>query len=570
MGFCAMKLISLTCDKSEFKPFFFNESGVSIILGDGAKINGGTSNGVGKTLSLKLIHHCLGANTDPLLTKTVPEWIFTLHFKVGNNLYKVSRTGDGKNIWLLDKLISLKEYKIWLNEQDIFNLRDNIPDLTFRALVKRFTRMVKGDCEKATYTAKENEYPALLRTIFLLGIDYQLVLNKHLSKLELDKSTKLINQYKEDPILLDFFRAGTQPKVRLEFLEKEVPRLKEDINNFKVADDYRDIELEANKLTSFIRDISFEQEALVQQIHNLNQVIQDQPDITKNDLLELYQGIELLFKTEALQHFDAVERFHNNLSINRKQRLEEDKQQLHLRLEKLNDQRAISEKLRDEKVQYLHGKKALDDYVVLTQKLSQLTSEQERLTEYSEAISKLEKQKLEIKSRRLEDDRKATSYVESNPIEKFDHEFTKLANMLYPRVAAGITLSANNGDRNQIRYDLEASIEGDGSDGISDAVILCFDWVILTLGLNHSMKTLWHDNRLFADIDPKVRAKWLKYIALEAEKRGLQYIFSINTENFEAMEDYLSPDEFKNLESKQIIRLKGDTPENKLLGIQFG
>lgn len=185
---------------------------MSIILGDGAKINGGTSNGVGKTLSLKLIHHCLGANADPLLTKTVPEWIFTLHFKVGNNLYKVSRTGDGKNIWLLDKLISLKEYKIWLNEQDIFNLRDNIPDLTFRALVKRFTRMVKGDCEKATYTAKENEYPALLRTIFLLGIDYQLVLNKHLSKLELDKSTKLINQYKEDPILLDFFRAGTQPK----------------------------------------------------------------------------------------------------------------------------------------------------------------------------------------------------------------------------------------------------------------------------------------------------------------------------------------------------------------------
>lgn len=565
-----MKLISLTCDQPNFKPLIFNETGLSIILGDGAKTVGGTTNGVGKTLSLKLVHHCLGANGDSLLAQKVPDWIFTLHFKIKNDLYKVSRTGDGKTIWLLDKVISLKEYKKWLNEQDIFKLQNNIPNLTFRALVKRFTRISKADCENATSTAEEKDYVALLRTIFLLGIDHQLVLNKHLSKIELDKSNKLINQYKDDPILLDFFRAGTQPKVRLEFLEKEIPRLKDDIDKFKVADDYRDIELEANRLTASIRDLAFKQEALIQNINNINQVILDQPDITKNDLLELYKGIELLFKAEALQHFDAVERFHNNLSVNRRQRLEEEKLQLNQELEEVNSQRQVTENLRDEKVQYLHGKRALDDYVVLTQKLAQLTSEHERLIEYNEAISNLEKQKLEIKAKRLEDDIKATAYVDSNPIQKFDDEFTKIANLLYPRVAAGITLSANNGDRNQIRYDITASIEGDGSDGISDAVILCFDWVVLTLGLNHSMKMLWHDNRLFADIDPKVRATWLNYISVEAQKRGYQYIISINTENFDAMKDYLSDDDFKAMESKKIVRLKGDNPYNKLLGIQFG
>lgn len=565
-----MKLISLTCDQPNFKPLIFNETGLSIILGDGAKIVGGTTNGVGKTLSLKLVHHCLGANADSLLAEKVPDWIFTLHFKIRNDLYKVSRTGDGKTIWLLDKVISLKEYKKWLNEQDIFNLHNNIPNLTFRALFKRFTRVSKADCENATSTAEEKDYVALLRTIFLLGIDHQLVLNKHLSKLELDKSNKLINQYKDDPVLLDFFRAGTQPKVRLEFLEKEIPRLKDDIDKFKVADDYRDIELEANRLTALIRDLAFKQEALIQNINNINNVILEQPDITKSDLLELYKGIELLFKAEALQHFDAVERFHNNLSINRRQRLEEEKLQLNQELEKINAQRLVTENLRDEKVQYLHGKRALDDYVVLTQKLAQLTSERERLVEYNEAISNLEKQKLEIKAKRLEDDRKATAYVDSNPIQKFDDEFTKIANLLYPRVAAGITLTANNGDRNQIRYDITASIEGDGSDGISDAVILCFDWIVLTLGLNHSMKMLWHDNRLFADIDPKVRATWLNYISAEAQKRGYQYIISINTENFEAMKEYLSEDDFKAMKSKKIVKLKGDSPSNKLLGIQFG
>lgn len=165
-----MKLISLTCDKPTFKPLIFNENGLSIIIGDGAKDSGGTSNGVGKTLSLKLVHHCLGANADPILTKTVPDWIFTLHFKIKNDLYKVSRSGDGKNIWLLDKIISAKEYKIWLHEQDIFNLQNPIPELSFRSLIKRFSRVSKADCDKATNTAKENDYPALLRTIYLLGI----------------------------------------------------------------------------------------------------------------------------------------------------------------------------------------------------------------------------------------------------------------------------------------------------------------------------------------------------------------------------------------------------------------
>lgn len=72
---------------------------------------------------------------------------------------------------------------------------------------------------------------------------------------------------------------------------------------------------------------------------------------------------------------------------------------------------------------------------------------------------------------------------------------------MYPRVPAGIVLDVNTGD-NKIRYDLSIQIEGDDSDGINDARILCFDWLVFTCGENHAMDMLWHDNRLFADIDP--------------------------------------------------------------------
>lgn len=565
-----MKLVSLSCNQPTFKTLQFKENGISIILGDGAKDHNGTSNGVGKTLSLRLVHHCLGANADPSFTKVFPEWIFTLRFKHEGVNYNVSRTGDGKRIWLGDNSVTLTDYRNWLNEQSFFNLKNKISDLSFRSLFKRFTRVKKADCDSPSKTDKEPDYPALLRTMFLMGANHELIINKHSSKAELDKANQNIKQYKEDPILLDFFRAGTQPKVRLEFLDQEIPRLRRDINLFKVADDYRDIEIEANELTDHIRNIAFDQESIKQQLNDISQMILEQPDISKNDLLELYKGIETVFKPEALMHFDAVERFHHNLSVNRKIRLEEDKNNLKDKLVNLDLERLRLEHERDKKIQYLHGKKALDDYVALTQELSNLTNEHQRLTEYYSAISALEKKKLEIKEKRLEDDRRATAYVEDSPLENFDKNFKSVANHLYPRTPAGITLSANTSDRNQIRFNLDINIEGDSSDGIGDAVILCFDWIILTLGLNHSMEMLWHDNRLFADIDPKVRSNWLNYIALEAEKRGLQYIISINTENFEAMQEYLPAQELNRLKSRQIVELKGDAPTNKLLGIQFG
>jgi hypothetical protein len=51
---------------------------------------------------------------------------------------------------------------------------------------------------------------------------------------------------------------------------------------------------------------------------------------------------------------------------------------------------------------------------------------------------------------------------------------------------------------------------------------------------------------------------------------GKQYVASINTENFDAMRDNVETDQWKVLENAVVLTLRGDKPENKLLGIQFG
>jgi uncharacterized protein YydD (DUF2326 family) len=113
-------------------------------------------------------------------------------------------------------------------------------------------------------------------------------------------------------------------------------------------------------------------------------------------------------------------------------------------------------------------------------------------------------------------------------------------------------------------------IEGDDSDGINAARIICFDWVLLMQGSNHTMGFLWHDNRLFADIDPGARAAWFRFVTTVLAGTGKQYIASLNTENFDAMKQYLDDDVAKTLTDSIRLTLRGDKAQNKLLGIQFG
>lgn len=44
----------------------------------------------------------------------------------------------------------------------------------------------------------------------------------------------------------------------------------------------------------------------------------------------------------------------------------------------------------------------------------------------------------------------------------------------------------------------------------------------------------------------------------------------LNTENYEAMREYLADSEWYGLQDSVVVTLRGDRPENKLLGVQFG
>lgn len=564
-----MRLISLTCDQQTFHPVIFNETGLTLVIGDSSKEKEGSSNGVGKTLTLGLIHHCLGANADKKLAAAVPDWWFTLLFSFNGKEYRISRTGSGKKITLNDKPISLKKLREWLDEAGFFNLQPSVPLISFRSLFKRFARYSREDCLSPTKTNKESDFDSQLRTLYLLGLDCSLITSKRQNKHDLDQIGQALKNWQQDDVLKDMFRAGAQPKVRAEWLDREIPRLREDLNKFQVADNYRTLESEASDLTRSVRAIEKDQAIIAFQLDSIDKTLAEHPDISRQDLLDLYSGLQEIFKPEALAHFEAVERFHSSLSINRRTRLQNDKLRLQTQLHKLNQERERLVEQRDKKLQALHGKRALDEYAALAKQLAEIEEEKERLSEFLNFSSNLQAKAQKIRERRVEEDRLAVTYAASNPLADLDAEFTNLAEVLYPRTPAGIVLEANTGD-NQLRYDLTVQIEGDDSDGINAAKILCFDWLILMHGSNHTLDMLWHDNRLFADIDPGVRGRWFSFVNSTLKFSGKQYIATLNTENYDAMMATMASEVREEIADAVTLTLRGDQAKNKLLGIQFG
>jgi uncharacterized protein YydD (DUF2326 family) len=565
-----MKLLELSANQASFRKLEFNTSGLTVIVGDGSNVDGreGNSNGVGKTLSLGLTHHCLGANANPAWARALQGWWFYLRISLNGREYSIGRTGDGKKITLDGTPIKIGALRQWLDASGAFELQ-GLPHLSFRSLVKRFSRYAREDCVDPVKLGKEPDYDGRFRSLYLLGVDTGLVVTKRVRKLSLDLLTQRLKASESDPLLETMFRAGSNPKVRAEWLDREIPRLEEDLRRFQVAEDYRAIELEAGALTREMRALEKRSAVLRFQMDSIQKTLDTHADIGREHLLELYAGLEDAFRPEALKHFEEVERFHQQLTSLRKERLNADWQLL---ASEERDAQSAWKKVsaaRDAKLQSLQGKRALDEYAQTAQQLAVLRAEREQLRTFMNLGARFQAEQQLLREQGVEEDRLAADYVATSPLVKADGVFRELASILYAKAPAGIVLE-NNTRENQLRYDLTVQIEGDASDGINAARILCFDWLLLLHGRHHSVDFLWHDNRLFADIDPQSRGHWFGHVMKAAQESGKQYVASINTENFDAMLPFLSEGEQSELNSAVRLRLRGDKPEHKLLGIQFG
>jgi len=572
-----MLLIKVYSNQASFRTVEFNTTGLSFVVAKqknpGSSEQGKTYNGVGKSLLVSIIHFCLGADAKNYKTfcEKLPGWEFFIDYEIDDEKYTAKRaTNNPKNIELNNEVITVNKFNKKM-ESLCFNIPEDITFLTFRSLIPFFIRSKKESYVAYNKPVKTGtDYQALLYNAFLLGLDVVLVQKKYTIRKEQERVKNQEKNFKNDSLLRDFFTGSKDVTLTLVDLEERIKRLDDDLSNFKVAEDYNDVQLEADEIEKELFALNNSVILIQNNIENINKSRQFSPDIDKENIKNIYNESNIHFPENMTKTLDELELFYKKLIFNRKRRLLE--QQNNLKLEQQNKKLDV-EKLQkelDKLMQYLGEHKALDLFVSLSNQNAELKAERDSLKKYHELQSEYKTQERQFEKGLIELTEVTEQYlteIEPDTIVLRDY-FRTLAKVFYPDSVAGLTIECNDGE-NQLRFNIEAKIESDASDGINNVKIFCYDLTILFKGFNHNIDFVFHDSRLFDGTDERQKADMFKIVYEKFAQENKQYIATVNQNQLDEIKKNINDDEFEKIITQNtVLTLTDESDSEKLLGIK--
>jgi len=572
-----MRLIKVYSNQASFKTVEFNKTGLSFVVAKqknpGSSEQGKTYNGVGKSLLVRIIHFCLGADAKnyKIFCEKLPEWEFFIDYEIGNERYTAKRaTNNPKKITLNNRVISVKKFNEKM-ESLCFNIPEGISFLTFRSLIPFFIRLKKESYVSYNRPGKTGrDYQALLYNAFLLGLDVVLAQKKYAIRKEQERIKKLEKNFKNDSLLRDFFTGNKDVTLTLVDLEERIKQLDDDLSNFKVAEDYNDVQLEADKVEKELFSLNNHVILLQNNIENIDKSLEKSPDINKENIKAIYQESKIHFPENVTKTLGELEAFYEKLVSNRKRRLLE--QQNKLKLEQRNKKAGVEKLQKDfnELMKYLGEHQALDLFVSISNKNAELKSERDSLRKYQEL-----QYEYKTKERQSEKDFIELIEVTEQYLTEIEHDtvvlrdyFRRLAKIFYPTSVAGLTIECNDGE-NQLQFNIDAKIESDSSDGINNVKIFCYDLTILFKGYNHNIDFIFHDSRLFDGTDERQKTDMFKTVYQKFAQANKQYIATVNQNQLDEIKKHMKGEDFEKIITQNtVLTLTDESDSEKLLGIK--
>lgn len=573
-----MRLLQLKANNPGFKTIDFNPTGLSLIVGrrhisDQQQNKKNTYNSVGKSLSIALVHFCLGSQRNSEFESKLQDWDFTLTFKIEDETFEATRSCSNQSVVTLnDKEYALDEYKALLAHR-IFHIPPETKFLSFRSLISRFVRPQKSSYNSYNhYINDEQDFNTLLNNAFLLGLDIGLILKKHELKDQYDSIDKMRKAVEHDPIMKSFFDSDDDDDFEIDIvdLKEKIRKLEKSLSEFRVAEDYYQVVKEADDLKYRLRKLENEAANLKVTISNITASINITPDIPKKRIIDLYNEAQVTLPDSVIKKLEDVENFNKKLIDDRTLRLAKEKIAFEKRLSSVEGNIKKLGREKDVKLEYLNTRGALDEFTKLNE---QLTSFKTRL----DSIEKYKKLKQEYKNKieELKKDFSDQNIITTNYLARNDKLletniliFKNLASQFYENKRAGVEIKNNDGI-NKTRFEIKAKIDDDKGDGVNDVKIFCFDWTILLAGHNHIVKFLFHDSRLLSEIDTRQVATLFKVAQENTNLNDLQYIISVNQNTLSNLKDELDEEEYKVIiDDNIVLELTDESNDSKLLGMQ--
>lgn len=574
-----MFIKKLSANKDSFNTIEFKPCEFNIILGSrgkkDSKSSGDTVNGVGKSLSVKLIDYCLGSRHDAHKEiNKLRGWEFELVLGNSKLNYIIKRDAETGHIKLNNQTKSTSELSNFLGAE-LFNHIEDYPFLSFRSLISRYLRIPKLAYLKwEQYKAKEDDFKSLVMNAYLLGLKLDLIINKGKYKDEINKIDKSKSYIQKDDTIKSVMN-GSEVSIGINNLIKEIQILEKQLSNFKISEGYNDVKSE-------IEEYKFKKNDVINQITKYKNIIDNidrnldlNVDITSKKVEELYSEAKIVFPKEVLKSLDEVSLFHEKLIEGRKARLVKDKVFYKTKVEKLNKELGQLDKKINNNLEFIKDKVSISEYEKLQNRCTELKIQLEKAQQYEKLLKGFEHKKASKQADMAKDNLDAVKYIDDIKDYKNDlsKQFQRYVDYIYDESKySGINISNNDGS-NKIRYNIDVEIQDDNSDGIANVKIFCMDLLIWERQINNSVEFLYHDGVLFSDIDPRQCYRMLKLAYQVCKDKKFQYIFNMNYNMYDSIKKVAidNKDEaFANyLDSCIRLKLYDDKPENKLLGVQI-
>lgn len=548
-----MKLISLTSNDKRFNPLYFKD-GLNVIVGQ--KIfnndNKKTSNGIGKSLSLLCIDFMLGKGSQSKEIKKLKEVmereniILSLIFEIGENTYNIKRSHD--KIWL-DEVLFKKEndYLLFLNTF----FKDN----TFRNLFSRFFRTNKDSYTEATkqVTLSEKPYENNLINSYLLGLNLDYLSKKKELKIKSDRLKLLIKELAE-------IQKNIDKEKEIEYEEK-LNKIEKDLESFEIAEDFSELQKEADLLTSKLQKNRNQKAFFTREIRSKRNIIDSskQLDIDISKISNMYEEAKFFLGDDVLAHVNAVKDFHETLFENRKKKAHQDIQNIEEKISALLLEEDNLDKRRSEIFKYLENKGALEEYHSLNKEKDSIKEYLDEIQSNKKALTKFREEEADIKIEidKFKKDLISLEEILKERISYLEKTFREISEEHYQDNPGYLDISINNQFKTDRLYNIVPVIRGDSSDGINEMKIFIYDMLIYKLNPT-LIGLVGHDNRLFDMVDERQIAKAFNYV----NKNLKQYICSISDTKFNESKKHSNI----NLESYVILELN---EKKKLFGFDF-
>ncbi|GLZ09646.1 hypothetical protein Acsp03_71120 [Actinomadura sp. NBRC 104412] len=555
-------LRSLRSDDERFKALHFRP-GLNLLIADRTDRSADTDsrNGVGKTSTVELLHYLLGATTRKSslwshkalsrhrfrLVMDWPRWEKPVTIErrpASPKIYlqpDVSRHPDFHHPGHLfeDALaaeVTLKDWQ-WVIERDLYRVTSPDSPVSGRTLLSFAIRRVDagGFLQPTSSFSGQSPHEAMISLSHLFGLDVGLV-TEYRTLSQQDATRKKLVEATKDPVWGKIVGRSAELRGEITAVEQRIAELREQIQRFQVVPGYEDLRREADALDRQIRELRDLDEV---ERHNLQQMVRATTDAAEPDdryLEQAFQQLNVVLNGEVRRRFDEVRAFHETVVRNREKQLREETDRLERRLAEREREREQLGQTLASILQTLNQGGALDALTSLQSVLAREQATLEALRNRFQAAQTLEASRREIEARRLE--LESALADDLNDRAEITSEVSRLFNVFARRLYGQTHNPYLAFEARKQRLDIETRIDADGSRGIHNMVIFCFDLTAAVIAHRHGRGPdfLVHDSHLYDGVDERQVSAALQLAADVMADENMQYIVTMNTDDLRKAE----------------------------------